>query len=63
MCLIWIERAVTLVSRMTLDEKIGLLGNTAESVDRLGIPAYEWWSEALHGVGKSPGVRFEEPTP
>ena len=48
---------------MTLDEKIGLLGNTAESDDRRGIPAYEWWSEALHGVGKSPGVRFEEPTP
>ena len=63
LCLIRLERAEALVSRMTLDEKIGLLGNSAESVDRLGIPAYEWWSEALHGVGKSPGVIFEDPTP
>ena len=48
---------------MTLEEKVGLLGNTARDVKRLGIPTYQWWSEALHGVGSSPGVVFEKPTP
>ena len=48
---------------MTLEEKVGLLGNTAKDVKRLGVPAYQWWSEALHGVGSSPGVVFEKPTP
>lgn len=51
------------MSRMTLEEKVGLLGNTARDVKRLGVPAYQWWSEALHGVGSSPGVVFEKPTP
>ncbi|CAI0446107.1 unnamed protein product [Linum tenue] len=44
------ERAKDLVSRLTLDEKVGQLVNTAPAIPRLGIPAYEWWSEALHGV-------------
>ena len=39
------------------------MGNNAAGVPRLNLPAYQWWSEALHGVGKSPGVTFEEPTP
>lgn len=39
------------------------MGNNAAGVPRLNLPAYQWWSEALHGVGKSPGVIFEEPTP
>ncbi|XP_009592501.1 probable beta-D-xylosidase 7 [Nicotiana tomentosiformis] len=44
-------RAKDLVSRLTLDEKISQLVNSAPAIPRLGIPAYEWWSESLHGVG------------
>lgn len=39
-----------LVSRMTLQEKVTQLVNNAQSVSRLGIPAYSWWQEGLHGV-------------
>jgi beta-glucosidase len=48
------ERAADLVSRMTLDEKISQMQNTAAPIDRLGVPAYDWWSEALHGPIGSP---------
>jgi len=44
------ERAKDLVSRLTLEEKIGLMLHNAAGVPRLGIPAYDYWSEALHGV-------------
>ena len=44
------ERAKDVVGRLSLDEKVAQLVNTAPSIPRLGIPAYEWWSEALHGV-------------
>lgn len=44
------ERAVDLVSRMTLEEKQALLGNTMSSIPRLGINKYDVWGEALHGV-------------
>ncbi|MGD0337156.1 MAG: glycoside hydrolase family 3 C-terminal domain-containing protein [Bacteroidota bacterium] len=47
------ERVNDLVSRMTLDEKIGQMMNAAEPIDRLGIPDYNWWSEGLHGVAFS----------
>lgn len=43
------ERAANLVSLMTLEEKISQLGNQAPSIPRLGIPAYNYWSEASHG--------------
>jgi len=43
---------------MTLEEKIANTGNTSPGVARIGLPAYEWWSEALHGVAYSPGVTF-----
>ncbi|PWA96432.1 glycosyl hydrolase family protein [Artemisia annua] len=46
-------RVKDLVSRLTLDEKILQLVNTAPGIPRLGIPKYEWWSEALHGVSNS----------
>ncbi|XP_010428909.1 PREDICTED: probable beta-D-xylosidase 7 isoform X3 [Camelina sativa] len=53
------KRARDLVSRLTVDEKISQLVNTAPGIPRLGVPAYEWWSEALHGVaGVGPGIRF-----
>ena len=49
-----IERRVDdLVSRMTLEEKIGQMMNGASAVERLGIPEYEWWNEALHGVARA----------
>ncbi len=44
------ERAADLVSRMTLEEKQGLLGNTMAAIPRLGINAYNMWGEALHGI-------------
>lgn len=44
------QRVQDLVSHLTLDEKISQLVNSAPPIPRLGIPSYEWWSEALHGV-------------
>ena len=46
-------RARDLVSRMTLDEKVGQLMNNAPAIPRLDVPAYEWWNEALHGVARA----------
>jgi beta-D-xylosidase 4 len=49
---------------LTLSEKIDQVGhNGAGGVPRLGIPPYEWWGEALHGVCESPAVNFSSPTP
>ena len=47
------DRAADLVSRMTADEKIAQLMNDAPAIPRLGVPAYEWWNEALHGVARA----------
>ncbi|MGB4293956.1 MAG: glycoside hydrolase family 3 C-terminal domain-containing protein [Bacteroidales bacterium] len=47
------ERINDLVSRMTLQEKVGQLVHTASSIPRLGVPAYNWWNEALHGVARA----------
>lgn len=53
------RRVSDLIGRMTLQEKIGLLVNSAAAVPRLGIKGYEWWSEALHGVSNvGPGTKF-----
>lgn len=46
-------RVQDLISRMTLDEKISQMRNNASAVPRLGIPAYDFWSEALHGVARN----------
>ncbi len=46
-------RVDDLVSRMTLDEKVSQLINTAPGIPRLGVPAYDWWSEGLHGIARS----------
>jgi beta-glucosidase len=46
-------RVKDLVSRMTLEEKIGQMVYNAPAVSRLNVPAYNWWNEALHGVGRS----------
>jgi beta-glucosidase len=47
------ERAKDLVGRLTLDEKVGLMSHPAHGIPRLNIPAYNYWSEALHGVARS----------
>jgi beta-glucosidase len=47
------ERVNDLLSRMTLKEKADQLLYTAPAIDRLGIPAYNWWNEALHGVARA----------
>lgn len=46
-------RVKDLISKLTLEEKISQLVYTAPAIERLGIPAYNWWSEALHGVARS----------
>ena len=38
---------------MTLEEKVAQLGNNAPAIPRLGVPQYEWWNEALHGVARA----------
>ena len=47
-------RVNDLVSRMTLEEKVGQMLNAAPAIPRLGIPAYDWWNEVLHGVARTP---------
>jgi beta-glucosidase len=47
------ERVKDLVSKLTLDEKVSLLGYNSKAVPRLGIPAYNWWNEGLHGVARA----------
>jgi beta-glucosidase len=46
-------RVDDLVSRMTLEEKVLQMQNAAPAIERLGIPQYEWWNEALHGVARA----------
>lgn len=47
------ERAKELVSQMTLEEKCSQLKYDSPAIDRLGIPAYNWWNEGLHGVARA----------
>ena len=47
------ERVDDLIGRMTLDEKIAQLDSSAPPIERLGVPRYNWWNEALHGVGRA----------
>lgn len=46
-------RARDLVSRMTLEEKVAQSVHNAPAIERLGVPAYDWWNETLHGVGRA----------
>jgi len=47
------ERSKDLVSRMTLEEKVSQLTNSAAAIDHLGVPEYDWWNECLHGVARA----------
>ena len=47
------QRAADLVSRLTLEEKVQQMKDVAPAIERLGLPAYNWWNEALHGVARS----------
>lgn len=46
------ERAKELVSKMTIEEKIAQMRYDAPAIERLGVPAYNWWNECLHGVAR-----------
>jgi beta-glucosidase len=48
------ERVENLVSQLTLEEKVAQMLNAAPAIPRLGIPAYDWWNETLHGVARTP---------
>lgn len=47
------KKAEALVARMTLEEKASQLRYDAPAIKRLGIPAYNWWNEGLHGVARA----------
>ncbi|GAA3741648.1 glycoside hydrolase family 3 C-terminal domain-containing protein [Flavobacterium ginsengisoli] len=48
------ERVENLISQLTLEEKVAQMLNAAPAIPRLGIPAYDWWNETLHGVARTP---------
>jgi beta-glucosidase len=55
------RRAADLVHRLRLEEKASQLVNQARAIPRLKVPAYDWWSEALHGVAVDGTTEFPEP--
>ena len=55
------ERIDNLMSLLTLQDKVGLMMNKNVSVDRLGIPSYNWWSEACHGVRQDGYTVYPQP--
>ena len=47
------KKAEALVAKMTIEERAGQLKYDAPAIERLGIPTYNWWNEALHGVARA----------
>ena len=54
------RRAADLVSRMTLEEKVLQMQNSAPAIPRLGVPVYNWWNKALHGAASGRAAVFPE---
>ncbi|KAL2158673.1 hypothetical protein VTH06DRAFT_4155 [Thermothelomyces fergusii] len=54
------ERAKALVAALTDEEKLQNLVSKSKGAPRIGLPAYNWWSEALHGVAYAPGTQFRD---
>lgn len=46
-------RVNDLIARLTLNEKVQLMKHQSPAIERLGVPAYDWWNEALHGVART----------
>ncbi|EWG50725.1 hypothetical protein FVEG_09861 [Fusarium verticillioides 7600] len=57
------KRAAALVAALTPEEKVGNLVSNATGAPRIGLPRYNWWNEALHGLAGSPGGRFADTPP
>ncbi len=55
------ERVENLLSLLTAEEKVGLMMNKSVSVERLGIPSYNWWNEACHGVRQGGYTVYPQP--
>ena len=55
------QRVENLLSMLTPEEKVGLMMNKSISIDRLGIPSYNWWSEACHGVRQGGYTVYPQP--
>ena len=55
------ERVENLLGMLTPEEKVGLMMNKSVSIDRLGIPSYNWWSEACHGVRQGGYTVYPQP--
>ena len=56
------ERVEWLIQNLTLDEKLSLMVHQNPAIPRIGLPAYSWWNEALHGVGRA-GIATVYPMP
>ncbi|KAB8116157.1 hypothetical protein EE612_057129 [Oryza sativa] len=55
------DRVRDLIGRMTVEEKVGALGDWTDGAARIGLPAYRWWSEALHGLSSTgPTTKFDD---
>ncbi|MBO4810116.1 MAG: glycosyl hydrolase, partial [Prevotella sp.] len=55
------DRVENLIGMLTPEEKVGLMMNKSISIDRLGIPSYNWWSEACHGVRQGDYTVYPQP--
>jgi len=55
------QRVESLLGMLTPEEKVGLMMNKSISIDRLGIPSYNWWSEACHGVRQDDYTVYPQP--
>ncbi len=56
------SRVEWLIENLTLDEKLSLMVHQNPAIPRVGLPAYSWWNEALHGVGRA-GIATVYPMP